>query len=173
MMARDVCVMMFSLLFVLFSKALCLFCDEFCVVKIVDAHGVPYFFKSLCAYTACLLCAFLEDFVYARNVFLVFFASLSYRLKTVVEHVIEKLLACAVAKTSLCVMCFQLIEIFIFWKEFLKVRVKAECVEISEDCVAFEVTRLFDMDVLWVSVHGVDLLLQFFRRVGEVDAVAE
>ena len=136
---------------------------EFGIVEVVNAHGVAHFSEGFGSYAACFFCASAEYVVDSGDVLLVLFASLADGFESVVEYVVEELLACAVTESSACVVSF----------EFVEVGVEAEGVEVCEYGVAFKVSRLFDVDVFGVSVHGVDLFLEFLRSVREVDAVAE
>ena len=160
-------------LFVLFCEAFCLFGYEFGIVEVVNAHGVAHFSEGFGSYAACFFCASAENVVDSGDVLLVLFASLADGFESVVEYVVEELLACAVTESSVCVVSFEFVEIFVFWQELFEVGVEAEGVEVCEYGVAFEVSGLFDVDVFGVSVHGVDLFLEFLRSVREVDAVAE
>ena len=142
--------------------------------------------ESLLAHLAGCLCATAQDIVHACYVALILLAALAHRLKTVVEDIQEELLACAVAETATHVVGFHLVEIGIVRQELLEVIVCAESVEIDEDrvlvlmlhsgivCVcATEVSGVLDIEMERVGEHAVDLLLQLFWRIGEIDAVAE
>ena len=70
-------------------------------------------------------------------------------------------------------MLLEFVEAGIFRPELGEIVVAAECVEIGEHAVAFEVTRVVNTQVCWVGVHAAHLLPYIFGRVAQIYAVAE
>lgn len=93
-------------LFVLFVETFLLLCDKFLVVKVVDAHGMAHLGKGLCTNFACLLRSATQHFVDLSDVAFQFLAACADGFKTVIEDIVEELLACAVTKTATCVVAF-------------------------------------------------------------------
>ena len=49
----------------------------------------------------------------------------------------------------------------------------AECVEVCEDGITFNLSRILHAEVSRIGIHTHDLLLDFFRFFGQIDTVAE
>ena len=99
------------LFYCLFLILLRMLRNEGSIVKIVDLHGLAYICERLRSFGACHLRAFLQDFIYERDVLLILGPSFSDRLQDVFHDVEEELLAGAVAKASSLIMSLHLVEV--------------------------------------------------------------
>ena len=70
-------------------------------------------------------------------------------------------------------MCLQLIQVRILRQILRKMPVRTECIQIGKYGIAFELSRIFDPDMIRVREHGHDLLLHIRLALREIDAVAE
>ena len=66
-------------------------------------------------------------------------------------------------KTGNLIMCFQLIQILIFWQEFRKILWFTECIQICEYSISFQTSRIFHTDMIRISKHAEYFLLNIFR----------
>ena len=100
------------------------------IVKVINAHGMAYFFYGLGSDFAGFFCAFAQDVVNTWNVLFILLAALTHGLKTIVEYVEEEFLACTVAKASAGIVVFQLLQILVLGKEFPEVIINAKGIQI-------------------------------------------
>ena len=70
-------------------------------------------------------------------------------------------------------MRFHRVEILVFRQEPREMLSLRECVEVSEDGVSLYGARIFHAQVVRIGKHRHDFFSHVFRRVGQVDAVAE
>ena len=70
-------------------------------------------------------------------------------------------------------MRFQLVQVLVIRKELCKILRTAECIQIDEDRIALDFTRILDTQVIWICKHGHDLLLHICFRIRKVDAVSK
>ena len=99
--------------------------------------------------------------------------ALAHRFQETVEHLQEELLALHVAQSATTVMILQLVEVLILRPEVGKVLIAGEGIEVGEHGIALDMSRVIEIDMLGVSVHGAHLLPYLVGGIGEVDAVAE
>ena len=157
----------------LLLEATGLFFDEGAVVEVVDLHGPTHFIHRLAGFFACHFTAFAEYLIDGGNVLLVLCSALTDGFECLLQHFHEELLALHVAQAATGVVVFHLLKCGVVACDASHLFVGREGIEIGEDGVALEVSRVADLQVERVGVHGLDFLVDLVGRVAEVDAVAE
>ena len=155
------------------GKFLGLFGNKVGVFEIVDAHSATHFGKRLSSHFASGFAAAAQHVEYGGYVLFESVTAFADRCQFFFEHVDEQLFDSAVAETAASIVVFQLLKILIVGGVSFEMLVANESIEIDERAVAFEMSRVAYVEVLWVGVHTFDFLSHFFSGVGEVDAVAE
>ena len=160
-------------LFVCFSKTLGLLGNQFLVIEVIDAHGVTHLGQSLGTYFTRSFCTLSQNLIYSWYVLFPFLTADTHWLQTVIQNVQQQFLTGSIAQTATCVVLFQLIQVLVIRQELLKVAILGKCIQIGKYGITLQMTRLFDMDMLRVGIHGIYLFLQFLWRITQVDAVAQ
>ena len=70
-------------------------------------------------------------------------------------------------------MCFQLIQILIFWQEFRKILWFTKCIQICEYSISFQTSRIFHTDMIRISKHAEYFLLNIFRFLWQINTVTQ
>ena len=97
----------------------------------------------------------------------------THRLKSLVENIVEELLACAVANTTTHIVLLQFIESLVFGPELGKVVGCAECLKVCEYGIALKIAGLVHTHTRCSVRHLLHLLPYIGSRIAEVDTVAE
>ena len=79
--------------------------------------------------------------------------ALAHRLQHVVDDGVQEFLTFHVAQTTTTIVVLQLIKVLIFGPEIGKIGISRERVKVCEHSVAFNRSRVRDVDVIGVGVH--------------------
>ena len=150
-----------------------LFGGEGSIIEIVEAHGAAYFRHGLRSCLAGGLGTTAEDVDDGRDILCKLGATLTDGLEGLLQDGGEELLHLHVAETAATVVVLEGVEVLVVGQVAAKVLGAAEGIEVGEDRVAFDLTRVADAQMVGVGEHGLDFLLDLVGRVLEVDAVAE
>jgi len=143
------------------------------VVEVVEAHGATYFGHGLGTGLTGDLGTTAQDVDDGGDVLLQFGTTLTDGLQRLLKHGGEELLYFHVAETATAVVGLQLVEVGIVGQVAAEMFLAAEGVEVGEDGVALDLSRVADTQVVGVGEHRLDFLLHFIGAVLEVDAVAK
>ena len=80
--------------------------------------------------------------VYSRDVLLPSLSSLADRTELLLKHTIQELLDLYIAKSTAFVVLFHLVEVLVIRPELCEVFVLAECVQICEDGISLNLSRI-------------------------------
>lgn len=151
----------------------------FCLLQQIPVLEVVYFHRAadvgegFGGFSFGDFAAFAEDFADFGEARFPGFAALAYRAQLLLHHVVEEFLDLHVAEASALVVRLEFVEPRVLRQELLEIFRTAERVEVNEDGVVLNVSRILRADVQRVGVHRHDLLAYLLRLLGEVDAVAE
>ena len=101
------------------------------------------------------------------------FAAFADGAEGFLHDVIEEALHLHVAEAASRVVILHFLKAAVLGAEGCEVLIGAECVEIGEDRISFHMPGVVAAQVGRVGEHGHDLRLDVFRRIREVDAVAD
>ena len=125
------------------------------VVKVVETHGATYFGHGLCSSLTGDLGTTAQDVDDGGDVLLQFGTTLTDGLQRLLKHGGEELLYFHVAETATAVVGLQLVEVGIVGQVAAEMLLAAEGVEVGEDSVALDLSRIADTQV--VGVVNIDL----------------
>ena len=146
---------------------------KFTILKIVDFHCTAYIGKSIGSNGTGVVASLLQESIYLGDFSLPLFAACAYGSKFLFEDGNEESLNLDITKTTTTVMSFQFIKVRIFGKIFLKMFGTAEGIEIGENGIAFNLTRILHAEVVRVGVHSHNVLTELLGCVGQIYAVSE
>lgn len=156
-----------------FAELLGLRADKFFVIEIIDSHSTPHLCKSLSGYRPRCLCPFPEHLIHARNILLELFPALTDRFQFRLQYGIQELLYLHIPESASSVVVLQFVQAGIVRQEFREMFRPAECIQICEHRVPFDLPRVFYLYVSRVREHAHHLFPDIFLGIGQVDAVPE
>ena len=160
-------------LFLRRGKAFHLFFNQFFIIEVVDLHRFLYICQCFGSGSSGYFASFLQHFVNSRNIFTEFFATVADRFQCFLHNSVQEAFYFYVAQSATLIVSFQFFQIRIIRQVTFEMFRTAESVQISKYGITLYLTRILYAEVSRIGVHTHDLLLDFFRFFGQIDAVSE
>ena len=95
------------------------------------------------------------------------------RGQELVQHVEQEFFYLYISQAASGVVFLQLVQVLVFRQVLFKILITAEGIQVLEHGVAFQMTRVADLQVSRIGVHSHDLLFQHVLRIRQVDGISQ